>query len=229
MAKRRSATRAQSLQRLPALRGSGGAPATASMAHDAAGNDMAMAGWNPIAASADADLLPDLGTLTARSRDMARNNGVMAGAMQTLRDNIVGATLRLSATPDYRLLGWSREQAREWGNYTEAKFRTWADTSECDAARTLNLLGLTLQALGRLQEAKAHFQQALQQEPDNAWSQSLSWEWSSHKRGTGTRRRSITRRRSCWIPIMLRLGTTTAPFFSARGSSRRPSPASLGR
>ena len=27
-----------------------------------------MAGWNPIAASADADLLPDLGALTARSR-----------------------------------------------------------------------------------------------------------------------------------------------------------------
>lgn len=148
MGKRHTTTRAQSLQRLPALRGSGATPATASMAHDAAGNDMAMAGWNPIAASADADLLPDLGTLTARSRDMARNNGVMAGAMQTLRDNIVGATLRLSATPDYRLLGWSREQAREWGNYTEAKFRTWADTSECDAARTLNLLGLTLQALG---------------------------------------------------------------------------------
>lgn len=148
MAKRRVTTRAHGLQRLPALRGNGNTPATASLAYDAAGNDLAMAGWNPIAASADADLLPDLGTLTARSRDMARNNGVMAGAMQTLRDNIVGATLRLSATPDYRLLGWSREQAREWGNYTEAKFRTWADTSECDAARTLNLLGLTLQALG---------------------------------------------------------------------------------
>lgn len=128
-----------------ALRLGGGA----SMAsHDAAGHSLPMANWNPLPGSADADTLPDLGTMTARSRDLARNNGVMAGGMQTLRDNIVGATLRLSATPDYRLLGWDREQAREWGNRTEALFRTWAETTECDAARTLNLLGLSLQALG---------------------------------------------------------------------------------
>lgn len=118
-------------------------------AHDAAsGTDLAMRDWNPVGGSADADLLPDLDTLTARSRDLGRNNGLMAGGMQTLRDNIVGAVLRLSATPDYRLLGWTRERAREWGNVTEAKFRSWAETTECDAARTQNLLGLTLQALG---------------------------------------------------------------------------------
>lgn len=118
-------------------------------AHDAAsGTDLAMRDWNPVAGSADADLLPDLDTLTARSRDLGRNNGLMAGGMQTLRDNIVGSVLRLSATPDYRLLGWTRERAREWGNVTEAKFRSWAETPECDAARTQNLLGMTLQALG---------------------------------------------------------------------------------
>lgn len=118
-------------------------------AHDAAsGNDLAMRDWNPVSGSADADLLPDLDTLTARSRDLGRNNGLMAGGMQTLRDNIVGAVLRLSATPDYRLLGWTREKSREWGNITEAKFRSWAETVECDASRTQNLLGLTLQALG---------------------------------------------------------------------------------
>lgn len=104
--------------------------------------------WNPVPASADADLLAELGTLTARSRDLTRNNGLAAGGMQTLRDNIVGATLRLSATPDYKLLGWDRERAREWGNLTEAKFRSWAETSECDAARSLTLLGLTLQCFG---------------------------------------------------------------------------------
>ena len=117
-------------------------------AHDAAGNSLPMANWNPFPGSADSDTLGDLGTMVARSRDLTRNNGVMAGGIQTLRDNIVGATLRLSATPDYRLLGWDREQSREWGNSTEALFRTWAETTECDASRTLNLLGLSLQALG---------------------------------------------------------------------------------
>jgi len=117
-------------------------------AHQSAGADLATYDWNPVAASADADLLPDLQTLTARSRDLSRNNGLMGGAMQTMRDNIVGSVLRLSCTPDYRLLGWSREDAREWGNLVEAKFRSWAETTECDASRSLNLLGLTLQALG---------------------------------------------------------------------------------
>lgn len=114
----------------------------------AAGDDMAMHGWNPISLSADADLLPDLDTLVARSRDLTRNNGLVAGGMQTLRDNIVGAVLKLSASPDYRLLGWTREQSLEWENITEAKFRSWAETTEIDAARSMNLLGLTLQALG---------------------------------------------------------------------------------
>jgi lambda family phage portal protein len=114
----------------------------------AASDDLATLGWNPIAASADADLLPEIGTLAARSRDLSRNNGLMAGGMQTLRDNIVGAQLKLSAMPDYRLLGWTREQAREWGNSTEAKFRSWGETTECDAGRSLNLLGLALQGLG---------------------------------------------------------------------------------
>ena len=125
-------------------------PAGPSMSSHAAASssDLALADWNPLSGSADSDLLPDLAALTARSRDLGRNNGLMAGGMQTLRDNIVGAVLRLSATPDYRLLGKSREWAREWGNMTEAKFRSWAETTECDAGRSSNLLALTLQALG---------------------------------------------------------------------------------
>jgi lambda family phage portal protein len=146
--RRRRVTAAMPTVRSPALQGSS-APSISMAAHQAAaGDDLAMFGWNPFGGSADADLLPDLDTLTARSRDMGRNNGLMAGAMQTLRDNIVGAVLRLSSTPDYRLLGWSREKARDWATSTEAQFRSWAETTECDASRTQNLLGLTLQALG---------------------------------------------------------------------------------
>ncbi len=114
----------------------------------ASAQDISLMDWNPTASSADADLLPDLRSLVSRSRDLNRNNGIMAGGMQTLRDNIVGSTLRLSAMPDYRLLGKTLEWAREWGNQTEARFRSWADTIEIDAARKQNLLGKTLQMLG---------------------------------------------------------------------------------
>lgn len=103
--------------------------------------------WAPGSGSADADLLPDLEMLTARSRDLGRNNGLMAGAIQTSRDSIIGSVLRLSANPHYRLLGWTREQARAWGNINEAEFSSWADSTECDAARSTNLLGLAHQML----------------------------------------------------------------------------------
>lgn len=106
-----------------------------------------MLSWRPVAGSADADLLPELSALVPRARDLARNNGLMAGAVQTNKDNIIGSVLRLVADPDYRLLGWKPEQAREWANTVEPQFRSFADTAECDAGNELNLLGLTLQAL----------------------------------------------------------------------------------
>jgi len=79
-------------------------------AHDAAsGTDLAMRDWNPVGGSADADLLPDLDTLTARSRDLGRNNGLMAGGMHTLRDNIVGSRAAPERHVGLSLLGWTRE------------------------------------------------------------------------------------------------------------------------
>ncbi|WP_236903854.1 phage portal protein [Comamonas serinivorans] len=119
-------TRSQRLRAAPA--------ASAMAAYDgASAQDLSLMDWNSVAGSADADLLPDLRSLTARSRDLDRNNGIMAGGMQTLRDNIVGNTLRLSTAPDYRLLGKTIDWALEWGHVTEAKFRSWADSTEVAA------------------------------------------------------------------------------------------------
>ncbi|MEG2468994.1 MAG: phage portal protein [Comamonas sp.] len=138
-------------------------------------SDLALRDWQPLAGSPDADLLPELDTLTSRSRDLARNDGLMAGGIQTHRDNIVGAVLRLSALPDYRLLGWTPEQAREWGNRVEAHFRSWADTTDCDAARTLDLLGLTVLALGgELVNGDAVAIPKWLPRPDSPWATRLS-------------------------------------------------------
>ncbi len=127
----------------------GSKPMMSSAAHNAAAlDDRTMATWNPPAGSADADLLNELGTIVPRSRDLVRNNGLAAGAIQTLKDNIVGSVLRLSAKPDVALLGLEKEQAAAWIKNTEAQFRTWAETTECDAGRTMSLLGMTTQALG---------------------------------------------------------------------------------
>jgi lambda family phage portal protein len=120
----------------------------ADTAHQGASvTDSRLSGWIPTAGSSDADLLDELAALTPRSRDLVRNHPVASGARQTLLDNIIGHQLRLSAQPKYRLLGKDREWASEWSNNVEDQFATWADTTECDAAQSQTLLGLTQQAL----------------------------------------------------------------------------------
>lgn len=101
--------------------------------------------WVPFPGSADADLLLDQGLLRSRSRDLVRNHGVAEGALQTITDNVVGVGLRLSAAPDYKLLGKTKDWAEEWSNNVEALWRTWAGTAACDAARCLTFDGLTTQ------------------------------------------------------------------------------------
>jgi lambda family phage portal protein len=101
--------------------------------------------WQPASASADADLLPERQTMAARSRDLARNSGVAEGALQTITDNVIGVGLRLVSTPDYRLLGKTKEWAEEWSTQVESLWRTWAESMDCDAGRSLDFTGLTVQ------------------------------------------------------------------------------------
>lgn len=104
-----------------------------------------IASWQPGRGSADSDLLPELSTMVARSRDLSRNHGIASGAMQTLADNIVGTGFRLSAKPDYKLLGKTKEWEEEWQAKVEGLWRSWAETFNCDAGKNLNFHGLTTQ------------------------------------------------------------------------------------
>jgi capsid protein len=61
--------------------------------------DRVMRDWAPSFGSADADLIPELGTIVPRARDLGRNNGVTGSGYQTLRDNIVRHVLKLRAKP----------------------------------------------------------------------------------------------------------------------------------
>jgi len=97
--------------------------------------------WTPPLESADTELEGERGTIAARSYDLERNNGIAGGAIRTQVDNILGTGLRLSAKPDYRALGRTKEWADTWARQTEAKWRTFANTLEFDAARRLNFGG----------------------------------------------------------------------------------------
>lgn len=101
--------------------------------------------WQPAAGSADADLLTERQLIASRARDLARNSGVAEGALQTVTDNVIGVGLRLSSTPDYRLLGKTKEWAEEWSTHVESLWRTWAESRDCDAGQSLDFTGLTIQ------------------------------------------------------------------------------------
>ena len=124
--------------------------------------------------SADADLYGEKEIITGRARDLVRNYPIASGARRTLVDNVIGSQLKLSSQPDYRLLKQDKAWAHDWGNNWESEFSTWANTTECDIARSLNFLGLTRQAVSGAYVNGDHFAiLQWQPRPDARWSTRL--------------------------------------------------------
>lgn len=98
----------------------------------------ALTSWVTTSGDADSDLLPDLPTLRERSRDMVRNAPLAVGAVNTVVTNTVGSGLKLQARLDRNILGMTEEQADAWEDSVEREWNLWAESQECDAARTLN-------------------------------------------------------------------------------------------
>lgn len=80
--------------------------------------------WNfrPENGSADADILPDLPTLRARSRDLARNVPIATGAIATNKTHVIGSGLRVKASCDYVALGINEDAAEAWNKAADREF-----------------------------------------------------------------------------------------------------------
>lgn len=113
-------------------------------AYDAAShNSKETHDWWPTLGSADADLLNELETISARSHDLTRNNGLAHGYSQTLVDNVIGPELRLAAKPNYAALGKDKDWAEAFAHDVESRWRTYASSTDCDVARKLNFGSMT--------------------------------------------------------------------------------------
>ena len=89
--------------------------------------------WRPKGGSADADTLPDLQDLRARSRDHARNTPIATGAVATKVTGVLGAGLTLQASIDSDALGISAEQADHCEREQEREFAIFC--KRCDFTR----------------------------------------------------------------------------------------------
>ena len=110
--------------------------------HGASYAKKSLIGWLTSGMSADQDIVENIETLRARSRDLYMGSPLATGALKTVRTNVVGSGLALNAQIDADFLGLTAEQAREWERTTEREWHLWADTVMCDAERRQNFYQL---------------------------------------------------------------------------------------
>jgi lambda family phage portal protein len=107
----------------------------------------ALKDFTPRAGSPDSDIIGDLPTLRARSRDLCRNNPLSAGAVNTVVTSVVGSGIHPQARPDAELLGLSEQEAADWQTQAERVWWAHAGTAAIDLSRTLSIAGLQELAL----------------------------------------------------------------------------------
>lgn len=94
--------------------------------------------YNPIKSSTQADVDANLSTLRNRSADLYCNSPIGSAALNVARNNTIGAGLKVSPKIDYRTLGITAEQAKEWQRNTQREFELWASSTSCDLYRKNN-------------------------------------------------------------------------------------------
>lgn len=109
------------------------------------------ASWHAPKTSPDQEINSSKDVLDARTRDLVRNDGYVAGALDTHKDSIVGGQYRLNSRPDWRTLGLTEEWAEEFQLIAERKFALYAESplNWIDAARKNGLTGLVRMALAQ--------------------------------------------------------------------------------
>jgi lambda family phage portal protein len=110
--------------------------------YGAAHDKKSMKGWFYGGGSHKEDIENNLPTLRQRSRDLYMGVPLAAGAVKTMRTNVVGMGLFLKSQIDYKYLHLSEEQAQKLEGDIEREFALWADSEMCDAERLDNFYEL---------------------------------------------------------------------------------------
>lgn len=103
----------------------------------------ALKNWTPREGSPDADTLPDINNLRARTRDLARNAPLVAGALETKLTCMIGPGLAPHPRIDRKFLGLTDAQADEWQAQASRLWWAWAGSTRCDIRRRGNFAHLT--------------------------------------------------------------------------------------
>lgn len=99
-------------------------------------------GWFYEGGSSREDIEDNLNVLRQRSRDIYMGVPLAAGALKTMRTNVVGRGLKLKPTIDREALGMDEKKARDLERSIEREWRLWAECADCDASRVDNFYEL---------------------------------------------------------------------------------------
>jgi lambda family phage portal protein len=102
----------------------------------------ALATMSTRAGGPESDVIVDLPALRARCADLERNSPIGASVINTNVAHVVGTGLACTPQIDGAFLGLSDDEARAWQSATQRRFKAWAESSDCDLARRLNLYGI---------------------------------------------------------------------------------------
>jgi lambda family phage portal protein len=86
--------------------------------------------WRIKEASANADILPDLPDLRARSRELVRNNPIAGGALATVVTNVIGDGLVLKPAIDRGAIGIDDAAAESWEAAAKREFALFCRTAD---------------------------------------------------------------------------------------------------
>lgn len=115
--------------------------------HGASYSKKSLIGWITSGKSADEDICDNLETLRNRSRDLYMGTPIATSALKTFRTGVVTSGLMLLPTPDFEFLGMTEEQAEQLRADILREWEMWAETQDCDAARTCTFYQLQALAL----------------------------------------------------------------------------------
>jgi lambda family phage portal protein len=121
----------------PKTRASAGVMTLTNHAYVAGGSSQELAGFYPALRSADSEVMQSRDRIVARTRDIDRNNGLIAGGIDRRVDAVIGSNIRLKLKPNFAAIGMSAEWAAAWAKQVESLFRIWANSTRflCDVER----------------------------------------------------------------------------------------------
>ena len=109
--------------------------------------------FNPGAGSADLAVLSGQDMLRRRSRDLARNSPVGAGAIAGVVTAVVGEGITPHPRVDAEALGWNEARAEAWEAQVAREYKLWAGSTACDARGVQNMAGLQALAFRSVMES----------------------------------------------------------------------------